>query len=81
MKIKKINSKLEKYLVKKNLVSKWKKTKKLLETNLSHPSLNFEKIILNRTVLYSFRLDKKYRGICVFKKNTLEILMFTNHYQ
>ena len=32
--------------------------------------------------LYSFRLDRKYRGICYLKNDDkIEIIAFTNHYQ
>ena len=80
-KIKPIKSHLDKYLIKRNLCKKWGKAKNFLENNLSHPSLNFEKIILKSTIFYSFRIDKKYRGICILDKNNIEIILFTNHYQ
>ncbi len=80
-KIKKINQKLENYLKKHLLSKKWEKIRILLEDNISHPSLNFEKIILKRTVFYSFRLDKKYRGICIICKGEIEVILFTNHYK
>lgn len=80
-KIREINQKLENYLKKHRLSKKWEKVKLLLEDNISHPSLNFEKIILKRTIFYSFRLDKKYRGICIIHKGEIEIIVFTNHYR
>ena len=79
--VRKLKPSLEKYLVKRGLVKKWGKAVFFLEDNLSHPSLNFEKIILKRTVFYSFRLDNKYRGICVLGGNEIEIIAFTNHYE
>ncbi|NCF74909.1 MAG: hypothetical protein GWO87_00255 [Xanthomonadaceae bacterium] len=80
-KIKHIKSHLNIYLNKHRLCKKWEKAKNFLENDLSHPSLNFEKIILKDTVFYSFRLDKKYRGICILDKNNIEIILFTNHYK
>ncbi|MFH1413129.1 MAG: hypothetical protein ABIG10_03855 [bacterium] len=72
---------LANYLIKHGLVKKWQKVKQFLANDLSHPSLNFKKIILQGTIFYSFRLDKKYRGICVLTNNRIEIIMFTKHYQ
>ena len=79
--VKPLKSHLNKYLEKHGLSKKWRKIAHFLENNLSHPSLNFEKIILNSTIFYSFRLDKKYRGICILDKEHIEIILFTNHYQ
>ena len=71
-----------KFLQKHGLLKKWHKVKILLEGNLPHPSLNFEKIILKSNVIYSFRLDKKYRGICLLKnEGVIEIIAFTNHHK
>lgn len=70
------------FLKKHDLEKKWFKIKNLLENNLRHPSLNFEKIIIKSTAVYSFRLDEKYRGVCFFKENnTIEVIAFTNHYR
>lgn len=79
--VKPIKSHLSKYLDKYDLSEKWEKAKNFLANDLSHPSLNFEKIILKSTVFYSFRLDKKYRGICILSKGQIEIILFTNHYK
>jgi len=79
--IKPLKSHLNEYLKKHNLVKKWKKIAFLLEDNLSHPSLNFEKVIFKSVIFYSFRIDKKYRGICILEKNNIEIILFTNHYR
>ena len=80
-KIKQIKSRLNAYLDKHRLCKKWEKAKNFLENDLSHPSLNFEKIIFKNTIFYSFRLDKKYRGICILDKDNIEIILFTNHYK
>ncbi len=76
-----ISKKLKKYLESHNLLKKWEKARLLLEADIAHPSLNFEKIILKRTVFYSFRLDKKYRAICLLYDNRIEVILFTNHYK
>jgi len=77
-----LNLKQNKFLVKKGLLKKWLKTKIFLENNLAHPSLNWEKIIVKHNIVYSFRLDRKYRGVCFFKdSDVIEIIAFTNHYQ
>lgn len=80
-KVKPIKPRLSKYLDKYDLFEKWEKAKNFLANDLSHPSLNFEKIILKSTVFYSFRLDKKYRGICLLDKGQIETILFTNHYK
>lgn len=78
--IKPLRLDLDKYLVKHFLEKKWEKIKKFLENDLRHSSLDFKKIVFKHTVVYSFRLDKQYRGICVLKSNIIEIILFTNHY-
>ncbi|MBA3047385.1 hypothetical protein FP830_03575 [Candidatus Falkowbacteria bacterium] len=80
-KIRPIKPRLSEYLDKLGLFKKWEKARIFLENDLSHPSLNFEKIILKSAIFYSFRVDKKYRGICILDKNIIEIILFTNHYK
>jgi len=79
--IKELKQHLQSYLSKYHLNKKWDKSKILLEQDLSHPSLRFKKIVLKGTIFYSFRLDKKYHGICILKNSTIEIILFTNHYK
>ncbi|MDP3900376.1 MAG: hypothetical protein Q8Q23_04825 [bacterium] len=79
--IKVLSARLINYLTKYRLDKKWLKVKSLLESSLSHPSLHFKKVMLKGTVFYSFRLDKKYRGICIIKGNIIEIILFTDHYK
>ena len=76
-----LSNDLEKYLIKHGLWKKWMKVKCYLEQDITHPSLNFEKILFEGKVFYSFRLDYKYRGICILEKNVIEIFLFTNHYK
>jgi len=82
MNIKPIRDDLEKYLKKHNLEKKYTKSKRLFENNPFHPSLNTEILEPKDRLIYSFRLDKKYRAIFIYvDKDTIEIIAFTNHYK
>jgi len=82
MQIKPIRDDLEKYLKKQNLEKKYKKAKKLFEQDPFYPSLNTELLEPKDRLIYSFRLDKKYRAIFIYiDENTIEIVLFTNHYK
>ena len=79
--VKQLKPRLHKHLIKHRLNKKWDKVKYLLESNLSHPSLNLKKIVFKSTAFYSFKLDKKYRGICILAGDVIEVILFTNHYK
>lgn len=81
MRIKPINAKVEKQLKKYGLAAKLKKQLALFEANLSHPSLNTEKLEPKSVGLYSFRIDKKYRAIFRIRNGEIEIVLVTKHYQ
>jgi len=82
MTIKPIRDDLEKYLKKHNLEKKYKKAKSLFEQDPFYPSLNTELLEPKERLVYSFRLDKKYRAIFIYvDENTTEIVLFTNHYK
>jgi Txe/YoeB family toxin of Txe-Axe toxin-antitoxin module len=82
MEIKEIREDLEKYLKKHNLEKKYIKAKKLFEEDPFYPSLNTELLEPKDRLIYSFRLDKKYRAIFIYLDNdTIEIITFTNHYK
>ncbi len=82
MTIKQIRDDLDKYLKKYNLEKKYKKAKGFFEKDPFYPSLNTELLEPKDRLIYSFRLDKKYRAIFIYvDENTIEILMFTNHYR
>ena len=82
MKIKQIRDDLEKYLKKHNLEKKYEKAKNLFEQDPFYPSLNTELLEPKERLVYSFRLDKKYRAIFIYvDENTIEIVLFTNHYK
>ena len=61
--IKPLREDLEKYLKKHTLEKKYKKAKELFEYNPFYPSLNTELLEPKERLIYSFRLDKKYRAI------------------
>jgi plasmid maintenance system killer protein len=70
------------YLKKHNLIKKWNKSNYLLHEDIHHPGLNVEILEPKHRKIYSFRLDKKYRGIFIYNnQNTIEIIVFTNHYE
>jgi len=82
MQIKPLRDDLLKYLKKHNLEKKFDKTKELFEKDPFYPSLNTELLEPKDRLIYSFRLDKKYRAIFIYvKKDTIEIIAFTNHYR
>ena len=82
MEIKRIREDLSKYLKKHNLEKKYKKAKKLFEQDPFYPSLNTELLEPKDRLIYSFRLDKKYRAIFIYiDENMIEIITFTNHYR
>jgi len=82
MQIKPIRDDLDKYLKKHNLENKYKKAKSFFEKDPFYPSLNTELLEPKERLIYSFRLDKKYRAIFIYvDDNTIEIVAFTNHYR
>ena len=70
------------YLRKKNLVKKFEKQKKLFEENPFHPSLKTELLEPRKMRIWSFRIDRKYRAIFIFRESdTVEIIDINDHYQ
>ena len=81
MQIKPLRDDLEKYPKKHNLKKKYIKAKKLFEQDPFYPSLNTELLEPKDRLIYSFRLDKKYRVIFIYIDiNLIEIITITNHY-
>ena len=73
---------IDKYLRKHGLTKKWEKAKKLFENDPSHPSLNTELLEPKHRLIYSFRLDKKYRAIFIcMPEDKVEIITVTKHYR
>jgi len=82
MKIKALRVDLKEYLKKHNLEKKYKKAKDLFEYDPFYPSLNTELLEPKDRLIYSFRLDKKYRAIFIYvDKDLVEIIAITNHYK
>lgn len=82
MKIKSLRDDLVKYLKKHNLADKFLKAKNLFEKDPFYPSLHVELLEPKQRLIYSFRLDKKYRALFIYSgENEIEIIVFTNHYK
>ena len=77
-----IHSEIEIYLTKRKLEKKFDKQISLMKENLFHPSLNTEILKPKNMKIWSFRIDKKYRAIFIFRnKNVIEIIDVNNHYK
>ncbi len=82
MKVKELREDLKEYLLKHNLSKKYQKSKTLFEYDPFYPSLNTELLEPKERLVYSFRLNKKYRVIFIYvEKDTIEVITITNHYQ
>ncbi len=82
MQIKPLRDDLVDYLKKHNLEKKYKKAKKLFENDPFYPSLNTELLEPKDRLIYSFRLDRKYRALFIYVgEKEIEIIAFTNHYK
>ncbi len=82
MEILPVHQEIQKYLQIRNLEKKFRKQLKFLQNNLRHPSLNVELLEPRSLKFYSFRIDKKYRAIFIFRDpNIIEILEVNDHYK
>ena len=82
MKILPLSPALEKYLEKRRLGTKFYKQKAFFERNLLYPSLETELLEPREMRIWSFRIDRKYRAIFIFRdRNAVEIIDINNHYQ
>jgi len=73
---------IEEYIKKHGLSKKWEKAKRLFENDPSHPSLNTELLEPKHRLIYSFRIDKKYRALFIcLSEDTIEMLAVTRHYR
>mgnify|MGYP001575697526 CR=1 FL=1 len=82
MKILPLHSEITVYLKKKGMEEKFEKQKKFFENNPFHPSLETELLEPKKMKIWSFRLDKKYRAIFIFRANGIvEIVDVNDHYQ
>jgi plasmid maintenance system killer protein len=73
---------LREYLREHQLTIKWKKSSRLFEENIRHPSLNTELLEPHWRGIYSFRIDRKYRAhFFITPKGDAEVFLITNHYK
>lgn len=81
MEIKPLRPDLLRFLKTHNLAKKFDKQAKLFCQNPRYPSLNLERLEPKQFRIYSFRIDRKYRAIFVFKSSdTIEIVDINLHY-
>ena len=82
MKIIPLRFDLGQYLKKRNLEGKFKKQKRFFENNPFHPGLETELLEPRKMRIWSFRIDRKYRAIFIFRdKDKVEIIDLNDHYQ
>ena len=73
---------LRQYIQKHGLSKKWERVKDLFENNPSHPSLKTELLEPKHRLIYSFRIDRKYRALFIcLPENKIEIIAITKHYR
>ena len=71
---------LKKYIQKHGLSKKWEKVKTVFENDPSHPSLKTELLEPKHRLIYSFRIDIKYRALFIcLPNNKIEIIAITKH--
>lgn len=81
MEVKVVSPKIYRYLDKHKLLSKWYKVVILFESDTRHPSLNTELLEPKNEMIYSFRIDRKYRVLFVIKNDRALVFRVTNHYR
>lgn len=81
MQIDNLHPVLEKKLRKFSLVEKFSKAKRLFEENSRHPSLHTELMEPKQFMVYSFRIDRKYRAQFTVVNERARILDINLHYQ
>jgi Txe/YoeB family toxin of Txe-Axe toxin-antitoxin module len=81
-KIIELRNDIEKYIDQRGLRKKWKKVKELFERDPSHPSLHTKLLEPKHRLIYSFRIDRKYRALFIAaKEGDVEIIAVTKHYR
>ena len=82
MKILSLDHEIRVYLQKHQLEEKFDKQKRLFEKNSFYPGLETELLEPRHMRIWSFRIDRKYRAIFIFREpNVVEIIDVNNHYQ
>jgi len=73
---------IKKYIKRHGLSKKCEKARKLFENDSSHPSLNTELLEPKHRLIYSFRIDRKYRALFICSpENKIELIAITKHYR
>lgn len=77
-----VSSRILDIIRKHALQKKFEKQLKLLSYNPKHPSLHVELLEPKQHGIYSFRIDRKYRALFIFRpdRRAIEILAVTVHY-
>jgi Txe/YoeB family toxin of Txe-Axe toxin-antitoxin module len=82
MKILPLHPEIKEYLKKRRLEKKFEKQKRLFEKNPFHPSLRTELLEPRKMRIWSFRVDRKYRALFIFReKDIVEVIDVNDHYQ
>ncbi|OGG34869.1 hypothetical protein A2363_00315 [Candidatus Gottesmanbacteria bacterium RIFOXYB1_FULL_47_11] len=78
-----IGAHVERRLTRWQLRKKFAKQCILFIHNPKHPSLHVELMEPHNLGIYSFRIDRKYRAVFIFRETdyAIEILTVTLHYQ
>lgn len=77
-----LHSDISEYIKEKNLLKKFDKQKRLFEQNPFHPGLRTELLEPGHMRIWSFRIDRQYRALFIFKgRDVVEIIDVNNHYQ
>jgi len=82
MNINPLSTRLQKYLKDHQIEDKYQKQILILAENPKHPSLNIELLEPKNHCIYSFRVDRKYRALFIYREDnkSLEIISITLHY-
>jgi len=73
---------IREYIERHGLSRKWDKVKQLFEKDPFHPSLHTELLEPRHRVIYSFRIDRRYRALFVcLAEDRVEIIAVTKHYK
>jgi Txe/YoeB family toxin of Txe-Axe toxin-antitoxin module len=83
MKILPVHQEVISYIKKKNIEKKFSKQLRILKNNPQYPSLRTELLEPKKHGIYSFRINRKYRGLFVYRldKQTIEVITVTDHYK
>lgn len=82
MEISPLHSEIKEYLRERRLWKKFQKQIIFLKNDLRHLSLEVELLEPKQMRIYSFRIDRRYRAIFIFRdQDKIEIIEVNNHYK